>query len=109
MIGSSLLGGAPEVTPGWLTTQWTNCNIPASAVGMEFDEDLDAIGLLCPLPVLKAAKRMRALAPGQVLRLRADDPAAIVDVPNYCRESGNDHLALEEAEGVQLHFIRKSG
>ena len=75
---------------------------------MEFDEDLDAIGLLCPLPVLKAAKRMRDLRPGQVLRLKADDPAAIIDVPNYCRESGNDHLGLEEVDGVQHHFVRKS-
>ena len=76
---------------------------------MEHDEDLDAVGLLCPLPVLKAAKRMRALAPGRVLRLQADDPAAIVDVPHYCRESGNDYLGVEEVDGAQHHFIRKSG
>ena len=76
---------------------------------MEHDEDLDALGLLCPLPVLKAAKRMRALAPGRVLRLQADDPAAIVDVPHYCRESGNDYLGVEEFDGAQHHFIRKSG
>ncbi len=75
---------------------------------MEFDEDLDARGLLCPLPVLKAAKRMRALRPGQTLRLQADDPAAIVDVPHYCSESGNAYLGLEEHEGAQHHFLRKS-
>ncbi|MDU8944863.1 sulfurtransferase TusA family protein [Ovoidimarina sediminis] len=76
---------------------------------MEFDEDLDARGLLCPLPVLKAAKRMRTLAPGQVLRLQADDPAAIVDVPHYCRESGNEYLGFEEAGCAQHHFLRKAG
>ena len=75
---------------------------------MEFDEDLDARGLLCPLPVLKAAKRMRALRPGDVLRLQADDPAAIVDVPHYCAESGNAYLGLEEAHGAQHHFLQKS-
>ena len=75
---------------------------------MEFDHDLDALGLLCPLPVLKAAKRMRSLAPGEVLRLQADDPAAIVDVPHYCAESGNAYLGLSEMDGVQHHFIRKS-
>ena len=75
---------------------------------MQYDEDLDAVGLLCPLPVLKAAKRMRGLEPGKVLRLQADDPAAIVDVPHYCAESGNAYLALEESGGVQWHFIRKS-
>ena len=76
---------------------------------MEFDEDIDARGLLCPLPVLKAAKRMRALAPGRVLRLRADDPAAIVDVPHYCTESGNAYLGLEESGNMQMHYLRKSG
>lgn len=75
---------------------------------MEFDHDLDALGLLCPLPVLKAAKRMRALDPGSVMRIQADDPAAIIDVPNYCRESGNEYLGMEEAGTAQHHFIRKA-
>lgn len=75
---------------------------------MDFDHDLDARGLLCPLPVLKAAKRMRSLGSNEVLRLCADDPAAIIDVPHYCTESGNAYLGLEEAEGTQMHFIRKA-
>jgi len=75
---------------------------------MSFDHDLDALGLLCPLPVLKAAKRMRALAPGEVLRLAADDPAAVVDVPHYCRESGNEFLGTEEAGEATYFFIRKT-
>ncbi len=76
---------------------------------MEYDEDLDARGLLCPLPVLKAAKRMRALEPGRVLRLQADDPAAIIDVPHYCTESGNTYVGLEETDGAQHHFLKKTG
>jgi tRNA 2-thiouridine synthesizing protein A len=75
---------------------------------MTFDHDLDARGLLCPLPVLKAAKRLRSLEAGQVIRVQADDPAAIVDVPHYCTESGNTYLGLEEVDGAQHHFIRKS-
>ena len=96
------------VTPHPLTTRWTNCNIPPSSNGMRHDHDLDARGLLCPLPILKAAKRMRALTPGEVLRLQADDPAAIVDVPHYCQESGNRYLGLEEADGAQTYFIEKA-
>ena len=76
---------------------------------MEFDEDLDATGLLCPLPVLKAAKRLRALPASQVLRVQTDDPAAIIDVPNYCRESGNEYLGIQEIDDAQHHFIRKVG
>ena len=74
---------------------------------MDWDEDLDALGLLCPLPVLKAAKRLRAMAPGEVLRLRADDPAAVVDVPHFCTESGHE-LVKQDADGAeQVYLIRK--
>lgn len=75
---------------------------------MRFDEDIDAIGLLCPLPVLKAAKRIRTMTPGAVLRLRADDPAAVIDVPHYCTEQGHTFLGEEKADGVPAFFIRKS-
>ncbi len=74
---------------------------------MEFDADLDALGLLCPLPILKARKRLGALAPGQVLRIRADDPAAIVDVPHFCAEAGHDLLVTEEDGAERRYFIRK--
>ena len=67
---------------------------------MDWDEEIDARGLLCPLPVLKAAKRLRAMQPGAVLRLVADDPAAVIDVPNYCRESGNAYLGSGDAGGA---------
>ena len=76
---------------------------------MEFDDDLDATGLLCPLPVLKAAKRLKAMAPGAVLRVKADDPAAVVDVPHFCAEQGHDLLSAEEEDGVQVYAIRRAG
>lgn len=74
---------------------------------MDVDEELDATGLLCPLPVLKAAKRMRALPSGAMMRLFADDPAAIVDVPHFCAEQGHQLLSSEETDGVQIYVIRK--
>lgn len=75
---------------------------------MTFDEDLDALGLLCPLPVLKAAKRLRSMKPGQVLRMMADDPAAIVDVPHFCAEQGHQLVSSAEAGGVQTYLIRRA-
>lgn len=60
---------------------------------MEFDEEIDARSLLCPLPVLKARKRLKGMGPGQVLKLVADDPAAVIDVPHFCREQGYELLA----------------
>jgi tRNA 2-thiouridine synthesizing protein A len=68
---------------------------------------LDATGLLCPLPVLKARKRLQALASGDTLTVLADDPAAIVDVPHYCAESGHELLSSQIDGAVQTYVIRK--
>lgn len=72
-------------------------------------ETLDALGLLCPLPVLKARKRLKSMPSGAVLRILADDPAAIVDVPHFCAESGHQLLAQEDADGHQVYLIQKAG
>ena len=74
---------------------------------MDHDADLDASGLLCPLPVLKARKRLAALDRGQVLRMRATDPAAVVDVPHFCAEAGHDLIAARDDGEAQVYFIRK--
>jgi len=75
---------------------------------MTYDADLDAKGLLCPLPVLKARKRLQALTKGQVLRVLADDPAAVIDVPHFCAEAGHELLGTEQAPDGQLYFIKKA-
>ncbi|GIT91954.1 transcriptional regulator [Jannaschia pagri] len=53
------------------------------------DLEVDALGLLCPLPVLRLRKRMETLPSGARIRLLADDPAAHVDVPHFCAEAGH--------------------
>ena len=70
--------------------------------------EVDAIGLLCPLPVLRVQRRMRQLEPGDTIRLIADDPAAIVDVPHYCDEQGHELVRHEEHVGKNVFVIRKS-
>lgn len=75
----------------------------------EFNATLDAIGLLCPLPVLKARKRLKALAPGDILQVLADDPAAIIDVPHFCSEAGHEFLGQSEGDGHQIYLVRKGG
>jgi tRNA 2-thiouridine synthesizing protein A len=66
--------------------------------------EIDVRGLLCPLPVLKAAKRLKTLVAGDELTVRATDPAAIIDYPHYCNESGND-LVSQRREGDELIFV----
>ncbi len=73
----------------------------------EIKETLDAIGLLCPLPVLKARKRLKSLQPGHVLQLLADDPAAVIDVPHFCNEAGHEFLGHSDGAGHRIFLIRK--
>lgn len=74
---------------------------------MDRDDELDATGLLCPLPVLKARKRLSALASGQILYVAADDPASVVDFPHFCTEQGHKLLAQDDADGIYTFLIQK--
>ncbi len=74
---------------------------------MDWDHELDAIGLLCPLPVLKARKRLQGLEAGQVLRLIADDPAAVIDVPHFCFEQGYELVSANTDNPAHVYLIRK--
>lgn len=71
------------------------------------EQELDAIGLKCPLPVLKARKRLQSMQTGALLRLIADDPAAIIDVPHFCNEAGHVFDGIDEAGGHPVYLIRK--
>ena len=53
------------------------------------DRFLDAAGYRCPMPVLLMEKALRAMAPGALLEVIADDPVAAVDIPHFCREAGH--------------------
>jgi tRNA 2-thiouridine synthesizing protein A len=72
-------------------------------------ETLDASGLLCPLPVLKARKRLKSMVSGSVLRLVSTDPAAVIDVPHFCMESGHELLSVhDEPDGARAFVIRRA-
>ena len=68
--------------------------------------EYDATGLLCPLPVLRANRKMRELAPGGLLTVRATDPAAEQDFPAYCRQTGHE-LVSTAREGEVLVFVMR--
>lgn len=69
---------------------------------------LDTRGLKCPLPVLKARKRLKSMATGDVLEVIADDPAAIVDFPFFCTEAGHSlEGPLDTDDGAQRYRIAK--
>ncbi len=76
---------------------------------MTAEETLDTLGLLCPLPVLKARKRLKGLEPGAVLRVLTSDPAALVDIPHFCHESGHELLEAQDMpDGTHAFLIRRA-
>jgi tRNA 2-thiouridine synthesizing protein A len=77
-----------------------------SALG-EPKVDLDCSGLLCPLPVYKAALALNQLKTGDLLRLVTTDPGALRDVPAMARQRGDTLLSVEETEGRQVFHLKK--
>lgn len=71
------------------------------------DQVLDASGLLCPMPVVKAAKVMKGMEEGKILKIIATDRGAIADFPAWADDTGNDLLAWHEEGGALVFFIRK--
>jgi tRNA 2-thiouridine synthesizing protein A len=71
------------------------------------DLTLDLRGLQCPLPILRARKALRALAPGAALEVFATDPLSPVDFAAYCEASGDRLVESVESEGVFRFLIRR--
>lgn len=72
------------------------------------DLELDATGLRCPLPVLRANRALRSLRGGQLLRVRATDQAARADFPAFCRTAGHVLEWSGEQGGELIFLIRKA-
>ena len=70
--------------------------------------ELDARGLLCPLPVLKLRKLIKSIEHKDKIKLITDDPAAIVDVPHFCNEQGHQILESFKEKDYDLFIIDSS-
>ena len=68
------------------------------------ENTLDLSGLLCPLPVLKARKRLEAMPAGATLKVIATDPMSAIDMPHFCNEQG--HTLLEQAKDGEALIFR---
>jgi tRNA 2-thiouridine synthesizing protein A len=73
------------------------------------EKTVDATGLSCPLPVLKARKALRELAPGQTLELLATDPGAVEDIPAFCLSSGHELLESSTINKNMYRFVIRNG
>ncbi len=69
--------------------------------------ELDARGLLCPMPIIRTAKAMKDLTPGQELRIQATDRGSVADIPAWAESTGNDLVEWHEQDGVFVFLLRK--
>ena len=72
----------------------------------DFDQELDASGLNCPLPILRAKKTLNAMDAGQVLHDIATDPGSVKDFDAFAKQTGNELMESKE-EGGKFHFMIK--
>lgn len=71
-------------------------------------ETLDAKGLNCPMPIMKAKKAMKGLSAGDTLEIEATDPGAVKDFEAFCRATGNELLESGEDGGVFRFLLKKN-
>ena len=74
---------------------------------MNFDRELDARGLSCPLPILKTKKTLNDLASGQVLKVVATDPGSVKDMQAFANQTGNPLLESAEENKTFVFYLRK--
>lgn len=72
----------------------------------DFDQELDASGLNCPLPILRAKKTLNTMAGGQILHIIATDPGSVKDFDAFAKQTGNELVESKE-EGGKFHFLIK--
>ncbi len=72
----------------------------------DFDQELDASGLNCPLPILRAKKTLTSMDSGQVLHVIATDPGSVKDFDAFAKQTGNELMESKE-EGGKFHFLIK--
>lgn len=72
-----------------------------------FDSELDARGLNCPLPILRAKKALNELNAGQVLRILATDPGSVKDFQAFAKQTGNELVESSEANGEYMFLLKK--
>jgi tRNA 2-thiouridine synthesizing protein A len=76
---------------------------------LNFDVEVDARGLMCPLPLLRLKKALQALESGKVVRLLTTDPAAVLDVGVFIEQANHSLIDRQQDAGGLCFMIRKGG
>lgn len=75
---------------------------------LEFDQELDASGLNCPLPILRAKKALNGMEVGKILHIIATDPGSVKDFEAFSKQTGNELLESKEEDGKFYFLLQKS-
>jgi tRNA 2-thiouridine synthesizing protein A len=71
------------------------------------DDTLDCRGMMCPMPIVKLAKKIKDVASGQIIEMIADDVGSKEDVPAWCKRTGHELVDQKEENGVYYYYIKK--
>jgi len=74
---------------------------------MEFQKELDARGLNCPLPILKAKKALAEMTSGEILRVMATDPGSVRDFQAFARQTGNELVGHSQDDKEFTFFMKR--
>jgi len=74
----------------------------------DYNKELDASGLNCPMPILRAKKALKELESGEVLRVIATDPGSVKDFEAFAKQTGNELLESNEEDGSFFYRLRKA-
>jgi len=74
---------------------------------MKADETLDCFGLLCPMPIIQTAKKIKEMEVGEVLEVISTDKGIKEDMPAWCRQTGQEYLGLKEAGEIFKAYVKK--
>ena len=74
---------------------------------MQFDKELDARGLNCPLPILRAKKALTDMTSGQVLKILATDPGSVKDFQAFSKQTGNELLSSATENDEFIFFMKR--
>ncbi|HYN54994.1 MAG TPA: sulfurtransferase TusA family protein [Methylotenera sp.] len=74
---------------------------------MEFDKEVDATGLNCPLPILRCKKGLSEIGGAQVLKVISTDPGSVKDFNAFCAQTGHELLQLDEVDTSFIFYIKK--
>lgn len=74
---------------------------------MNADQTLDCYGLLCPMPIIQTAQKIKQMKVGEILKVLSTDKGILEDMPAWCRQTGQEFLGIEEEGDVFVAYVKK--